>query len=119
MTCYSLGVIQLDFAMEIEFEPEEEEGIPTTANWSMRDLFEKVHHKEKPLFDAIVLLEGGTVMAIVCTGGRQDEKLTNTTLAITAWAMYNLLLVYNTTTRSIEAALGAWFSIMHKTTAIK
>ena len=35
--------------------------------WSLRDLLKKVVHKEKPLFRAIASLEGGAVMAIVCT----------------------------------------------------
>ena len=43
----------MDFAMEIAFEPEEEEGIHTTANWSLRDLLGKDHHNEKPLATVI------------------------------------------------------------------
>ena len=37
-----LRVIQLDFAMEIEFELDKEEGIILTANWSLHNLLEKL-----------------------------------------------------------------------------
>jgi hypothetical protein len=63
--------------MKIELDPEDEGGIPLTSNWSLHVLLEKVLHKEKPLFCGIALLKGGTVMDIVCTGGRRDEELTN------------------------------------------
>ena len=57
-------------------------------------------------------------MAIMCTGDRQDEKLANIALTTAMWAMYNLVIDYNTTTMLIEAALTACFSMMHKTAAI-
>ena len=74
---YLVGVIQLDFAMEIGLKPSDDEGIPLAANWSLCNLLEKVFRKEKSLFCTIILLEGGTVMTGVCTGGRWDEELTN------------------------------------------
>ena len=57
-------------------------------------------------------------MAIVCTGDRRGEELTNITTSTAAWAIYNLLLEYNATGKSIEAAMTAWFSTIHKTAAI-
>ena len=115
---YLSGVIQLDTAIEFNIKSEAENGITLSEWWSLRNLLKKVVHKEKPLFQAIASLEGGAVMAIICTWNGWDEELTNITTSTVAWAMYNLLLEHNATGKSIKAATTAWFLTIHKTASI-
>ena len=57
-------------------------------------------------------------MVIVCTRDRRNKELANIATTTGVWAMYNLLMVHNTTVKSIKTALVAWFSVMHKTADI-
>ena len=59
------------------------------------------------------------MLAIVCTGNKRNEELIHIATSTAAWEMYNLLLEHNTAGESIEAAMPAWFSMIHKMAAIE
>ena len=53
-------------------------------------------------------------MVIMWTRDGRAKECVNIATTTATWAMYNLLMVHNVTGESAEAAMTAWFLIIHK-----